>query len=97
MMENKEALLAAFSLLDQTRMTVRDVRVLHAMRENPGMNGSDLREYLGLAFHSMVKNNIGKLIKAGLAYDTRDIEQQAIPRSCYITDRGKAFLEGIGI
>jgi len=88
---------SALTMLDRSIWTVRDIRVLDAIRQQGGMSGADIFAKLGLKYRSMVKNSIVKLERAGLITDTRERKERAMPCHCYITEQGIFFLEEMGL
>lgn len=96
-MDPNNIILDAIARIDASPLTFRDVRVLAAIRDNPGQSGKDLTAILRLKHRSGVENNLRSLIKCGFIIDKREVQQQAVPCRCYVTEPGTRFLEGVGL
>jgi DNA-binding MarR family transcriptional regulator len=78
--------------IDHGGHTCRDIFVLWAVKQEPGLMGRELAMKLGYKTRSAVQNRIGHLIRAGLLEDRRARISQLTPNDLYITPAGERFL-----
>jgi DNA-binding MarR family transcriptional regulator len=81
--------------IDRSGLKVRDVIVLWAIRENPGMMGRELSSKLGYESRSHVQDCFQRLERHGFIVDRRVTRDQQTPCDFHITDPGKEFLASI--
>jgi len=92
MSSNVTSIIDLLALLDRSRLTPRDVRILDCVRHHPGCCGKDLVTYLKLPGRSSVQANIPKLIRWGYLEDRRRREGNAIPSQLHLTMEGLEYI-----
>jgi DNA-binding MarR family transcriptional regulator len=81
--------------IDAGGHSVRDVFVLWAVKQEPGLMGRELAHKLGYKTRSNVQNRIGHLIQAGLLEDRRVRKSNLTPNDLHITPAGEQFLRDV--
>lgn len=81
--------------IDMRTLTVRDVLVLFAVIENPGIAGNDVATKLGLDNRSSIASNLLRLEREGYIEDRRELRRKANPAILHPTSEGVAFWEEI--
>lgn len=81
--------------IDTAGHSVRDIFVLWAVKQEPGLMGNELAHKLGYKTRSNVQNRIGHLINAGLLEDRRAKISQLTPNDLHITPAGEQFLRDV--
>jgi DNA-binding MarR family transcriptional regulator len=81
--------------IDKRTLTVRDVLVLYAVIENPGISGKDVSTKLGLPDRSSIASNILRLEREGYIEDRRELRRKANPAVLYAKQAGLEFWEHI--
>lgn len=81
--------------IDRSGLKVRDIIVLWAIRENPGMMGRELAQKLGYESRSHVQDCFARLERHGFIEDRRPRRDQQTPCDFYIVDQGREFLASI--
>lgn len=84
-------------IIDRSGLKVRDVIVLWAVREQPGMMGRELAMKIGLESRSNVQDQMARLIARGLIEDRRPTKDQQTPNDLHILDAGRQFLAGLDV
>lgn len=87
--------MAKLRKIDRSGLKVRDVIVLWAIRENPGMMGRELAVKLGFDSRSSVQDQMVRLIQHGLIEDRRLTHDQRTPNDLHITSAGREYLSAI--
>lgn len=87
--------LGKLRILDDHSLSVRDAGVLHAVIENPGKCGDDIRKILGFPNRSKVNTNFLRLQRFGLLVDERLEQKQAVPSKYYATEKGATLWKTI--
>ena len=77
--------------IDKRSLTVRDVLVLYAIMQQPGISGIDISKKLGFADRSSVATNLLRLEREGYISDHREVRSKANPAILHPTDLGIAF------
>jgi DNA-binding MarR family transcriptional regulator len=88
-------LLVALRKLDNARLTARDVLVMEALRERPGMMGRELSAKIGMKTRSNVQDSIRRLILNNMIEDRRavfDGLHNRTPNDLYLLPAGEKFL-----
>lgn len=81
--------------LDRSKLTPRDVVLMWAIREIPGIMGRELAMKVGVKTRSAVQFGIARLIRRGLIEDRRVKLHNLTPNDLHITAAGVAFLEDL--
>lgn len=81
--------------IDRAKVTPRDVIVMWAIREIPGVMGRELATKVGVKSRSGIQNGILRLIRMGLIEDRRIKLTNLTPNDLYITQAGCDFLDYI--
>lgn len=89
--------MAKLRIIDRSGLKVRDVIVLWAVREQPGMMGRELAMKIGLESRSNVQDQMARLIARGLIEDRRPTKDQQTPNDLHILDAGRQFLAGLDV
>jgi DNA-binding MarR family transcriptional regulator len=77
--------------IDRRTLTVRDVLVLYAIIENPGIAGVDIAHKLGLPDRSSIASNIMRLEREGYIEDRREEHRKANPAILHVLQKGLEF------
>lgn len=77
--------------IDKRTLTVRDVLVLYAVIENPGIAGVDVAHKLGLPDRSSIASNVQRLEREGYIEDRRQVHRKAIPAMLHPLPAGIEF------
>lgn len=81
--------------IDRQRLTVRDIIILWAIRNNPGVMGRELATKLGYKSRSNVQEGIARLLRAKFIEDRRPVQDHMTPNDLHITSAGQDFLEEV--
>jgi DNA-binding MarR family transcriptional regulator len=81
--------------IDKRTLTVRDVLVLYAVIENPGIAGNDVSHKLGLDNRSSIASNLLRLQREGYIEDRREVRRKANPAILHVLPAGIAFWDDI--
>lgn len=81
--------------IDQRTLTVRDVLVLYAVKENPGIDGVSLAHKLGLPDRSSIASNVHRLEREGYIEDRREQHRKANPAIFHVLPKGLEFWDEI--
>lgn len=77
--------------IDKRILTVRDILVLYAVIENPGIAGTEIANMLGLENRSSVSSNVMRLEREGYIEDRREFRRKANPAAFHVMPAGVAF------
>jgi DNA-binding MarR family transcriptional regulator len=81
--------------IDKRTLTVRDVLVLYAVIENPGIAGMDVATKLGFRDRSSIASNVQRLEREGYIEDRREVHRKAIPALLHPLPAGIEFCNEI--
>lgn len=81
--------------IDKHTLTVRDVLVLYAIIENPGMAGNEVSAKLGLDNRSSIASNLQRLQREGYIEDHRKVRRKANPAVLHALPAGIALWDEI--
>lgn len=89
--------MARLRKIDRSGLKVRDVIILWAIRENPGMMGRELSTKIGLESRSCAQDGLQRLMRRGLIEDRRLTFDQRTPNDFHILPAGREYLEGLDV
>jgi DNA-binding MarR family transcriptional regulator len=87
--------MARLRKIDRSGLKVRDVIVLWAIREQPGMMGRELAMKIGLESRSNVQDQIARLIARSFVEDRRKTHDQQTPNDLHILPAGRDYLASL--
>jgi len=90
-----DPLMDRIAFIDRSILTIRDVRILDCIMNNPGLNGSDIVTKLKLRGYSSVAANFARMLRHEMIVDRRHGIKQAIPSRFYVTDKGARYMERV--
>lgn len=75
--------------IEKANLSIRDVVFLYVIMRNPGINGQDASDMMGIVNRSGIQKSLHKMIRIGLIEDRR--EKAAKAQSCKLHALQPAF------